>query len=150
MSAYILTAAGAVFLTAAAGMILPDGKLNKSVNFVLRLVCIGILVSPLAGIFNFDAESGADADVDYDYIVSVFSQSQSEELEKLVKDELGIECGCEVVIIYEDGTFKQTDVNICTDNVEYEEISALREYLKELGYININVYEEGDRIHQGQ
>lgn len=49
MTAYITVAAGAVFLTVVVGMIIPDGKLNKSVNFVLRMACILILISPEIG-----------------------------------------------------------------------------------------------------
>ena len=52
MTAYIATAAGVVFLTVIADMIIPEGKLNKVINFVLRIACILILISPVFGFFS--------------------------------------------------------------------------------------------------
>ncbi len=139
MTAYISLAAGAVFLTVVVGMIIPEGKLNKSVNFVLRIACIFILISPVFGIFNLKLPEEDGGIVDYDYVCSVYSQSQSEQLEKMIEENIGVQCDCEVKIIYEDGSFRENGVTIYTNNVESGLIEDILSYLSELGYININV-----------
>ena len=67
MTAYLVTACGAVFLSVVVSFIIPQGKLAKTITFVLRIVCIAILISPLAQIFTISDES-FDSMVDYDYI----------------------------------------------------------------------------------
>ncbi len=142
MTAYIATAAGAVFLTVIVGMIIPEGKLNKSINFVLRIACILILISPVFNIFKIELPEADGGIVDYEYICDVFSESQSSQLEKMIAEELGVQCSCEVEIIYEDGSFKENGVTVLTYNVESGVIENIQSYLKELGYININVNEK--------
>ena len=142
MTAYIATAAGAVFLTVIVGMIMPEGKLNKPVNFVLRIACIAILISPVFSIFDItisDEESGL---VDYGYVSEVFSDSQSDALQDKLAEKFGVQCECRVDIVYEDGAFREKGVTIYPQDVEKELIDDIVAYLKELGYININVHEE--------
>ena len=142
MTTYIAVAAGAVFLTVVVGMIIPEGKLHTSVNFVLRIACIFILISPIAQIFDISLSEGGEGDVDFDYICQVYSEGQSSQLEKLIEENIGIECDCDVEIVYEDGSIKENGVTIYTDNVESALIDDIVSYLKELGYININVNEK--------
>ncbi len=142
MTAYIATAAGVVFLTVIAGMIIPEGKLNKVINFVLRIACILILISPVFGFFSEDLSDGEQNLVDYDYVADVFAESQSRELERLVEQKFSIECQCSVEIVYEDGEIREKGVSIVTYNVEEQLIEEIQSYLKELGYININVNEK--------
>ena len=144
MTSYITIAIGAVFLTVIVGMIIPEGKLSKSVNFVLRIACILVLVSPVFNIFDIELESDEDSIIDYEYVCDVFSESQSSQLEKLIMENVGVECACKVEIIYKDGSFVENGVTIYTDNVEKEVIEVILSYLKELGYININIDEEID------
>ena len=70
MTAYLVTACGAVFLSVVVSFIIPQGKLNKTITFVLRIVCIGILISPLANLFSISDEQFDDM-VDYEYICNV-------------------------------------------------------------------------------
>ena len=144
MTAYIATAAGAVFLTVIAGMLMPEGKLGKTINFVLRIVCIAILISPVFKIFELDLESGGGGAVDYEYVCEVLSHSQSRALENLIEENMGVDCRCLVEVVYEDGAITQTSVTVCTDNVEKEVNDGIVSYLRELGYININVHEKTD------
>lgn len=145
MTSYITIAIGAVFLTVIVGMIIPEGKLSKSVNFVLRIACIFILISPVFSIFDLDVEIGdGDSLIDYEYVCDVYSESQSSQLEELIAENLGVECVCEIEIIYKDGAFVENGVTIYTNNVENEVIESILSYLKELGYININIDEETD------
>ena len=142
MTAYISLAAGAVFLTVIVSFIIPKGKLCKSINFVVRVACMLILIVPVTGIFNMSLEDGGQLIVDYDYICDVYSDSQSRTLERMIEENLGIECVCEVEIIYEDGAFKENGVTIFGDFVESDTINKIQSYLTELGYININVNEK--------
>ena len=52
MKGYLLTAAGVIFLSVMVSLLMPEGKLNKSITFVMRLICILVLIQPLTGIFN--------------------------------------------------------------------------------------------------
>ena len=61
MKAYLLTAVGVIFLTVIVSFIVPEGKLKKSVNFVLRLVSICVLIQPVTKIFSFAPEKESAA-----------------------------------------------------------------------------------------
>ena len=47
-------------------------------------------------------------------------------------------------MVFEDGAITQTSVTVCTDNVEKEVNDGIVSYVRELGYININVHEKTD------
>lgn len=142
MTTYLALSAGIIFLTVLLSFIIPEGKLNKSINFVVRIACIFILVSPIISIFDFSAATTQDDLVDYDYLCDVYSDTQSDQLEKMIFDATGIECQCIVDFTYEDGVFRENGVTILTDFVDSVTIGKIQAYLKELGYININVNEE--------
>lgn len=142
MTQYILLAVGAVFLTVVAGMLVPEGKLNKAITFVLRSACIFILITPLFGVFDINLDDGEDVIIDYGYVCEVYSENQSRLLEDMIAENTGAKCVCTVEIIYEDGAFKENGVNIVTDTVEDGLIGDIVSYLRELGYININVNEK--------
>ena len=142
MTAYLLTAAGVIFLTVIVGFIIPDGKLNKSVNFILRLVCIGVLLQPVSGIFNFAPDGQAQL-TDYEYVCSVYSDTQSRQLEKEIKKEFDIDCECTVEIVFEEGEIKENGVIVFVQAKDGEKVDLIWEYLKSSGYINITVNEKG-------
>ena len=52
MKVYLLTAAGVIFLSVVVSLLIPEGKLHKSVTFVMRLICIVVLIQPVTGIFK--------------------------------------------------------------------------------------------------
>ena len=142
MTSYLLTAAGVIFLSLIVGFIIPEGKLNKSINFVLRLICIGVLLQPVTGIFDFSTAQSSQL-ADYDYICSVYSKTQSEQLSKDIKENLGIQCDCTVSVIFEDGEIKENGVSIFVEECDEEKVNLIWEYLKSAGYINITVHEKG-------
>ena len=142
MTAYLLTAAGVIFLTVIVSFIIPDGKLNKSVNFILRLVCIGVLLQPVTQLFNFSPTAEAPL-ADYEYICGIYSQTQSEQLEKEVTENLGIPCDCTVAVTFEDGKISESGVTVFVEDCDDEKVNFISEYLKGLGYINITVNEKG-------
>lgn len=143
MTAYLLTATGVIFLTVVIGFIVPEGKLNKSVNFVLRLACIFVLIQPVTKIFDF-SDAQAKSLTDYEYICSVYSQNQSEALTDKILQDLDLECDCVVSVVFEDGKILENGVTVNTNFVDDETIKNITEYLKELGYINITVNEKTD------
>ena len=142
MTAYLLTAAGVIFLTVIVSFIIPDGKLNKSVNFILRLVCIGVLLQPVTQLFNFTPTAETPL-ADYEYICDIYSKTQSEQLEKEVSENLGISCDCTVAVIFDDGKISESGVTVFVEECDAEKVSFISEYLKGLGYINITVNEKG-------
>ena len=58
MKEYLLTAVGVIFLSVIVSLIVPDGKLNKTIVFIMRMVCIFVLIQPVSGIFKI-----TDADI---------------------------------------------------------------------------------------
>lgn len=142
MTAYLLSAAGVIFLTVIVSFIIPEGKLNKSVNFILRLVCIGVLLQPVTQLFKF-APTEEKPLADYEYICGVYSQTQSEQLENEVRKNLNIECECVVSVEFADGKISENGVAVFVENCDNEKVDFIKEYLQELGYINITVNEKG-------
>lgn len=141
MKTYLLSAAGVIFLTVLISFIVPEGKMKKSVNFVLRLVGIAVLVQPLTGIFKF-SDNKADKSYDYEYVCQVYSQNQSNLLTQKVTDDLGYDCVCVVEIVYDGTQIKENGVTVQLDYAESEKIATITEYLQGLGYINITVNEK--------
>ncbi len=147
MTAYLLTAAGVIFLTVIVSFIIPDGKLNKSVNFILRLVCIGVLLSPVTKLFDLTPTAGENL-ADYDYICEIYSQTQSEAVKKSVEENLNLQCDCHVSITMNDGVINEDGVTVYVEDCDSEKVKIIEEYLKSIGYINISVNEKGNRILQ--
>ncbi len=140
MKAYLLSAFGVIFLAVITSYIVPEGKLKKTINFVLRVVCITVLLSPVGNLISLDGATDGEA-FDYDYICSVYSANQSLLLQNKLSDELGIDCDCVVAVIFEDDSIKENGVTVYGIK-DADERKIIVEYLKELGYININVNEE--------
>ena len=57
MKTYLLTAAGVIFLSVIISLVIPEGKLNKSIVFVMRMACILVLIQPITGIFKISSAS---------------------------------------------------------------------------------------------
>ncbi|MDE7257501.1 MAG: stage III sporulation protein AF [Clostridia bacterium] len=143
MKAYLLTAAGVIFLTVIISFIVPEGKLKKSVNFVLRLVSIGMLINPITKIFSFTPTGGSVA-YDYDYVCEVYSQNQSRLLTQKINDELGYDCVCRVEILYDGTKISENGVTVSGNFENVQTVEQITEYLEGLGYINITVNETTD------
>lgn len=139
MKAYLLSAAAVIFLSVIVSLIIPEGKLNKTIVFVMRMVCIFVLIQPVTGIFKIKSSSADSPMFDYEYICSVYSDNQSKQLEQLILKEYGEESDCAVSVIYDEGSFKVSGVDVQL-TAENEKINEIYEYLVKLGYINITVY----------
>lgn len=88
MKTYLLTAAGVIFLSVIVSLLIPEGKLNKSIVFVMRLACIFVLIQPITGIFKIKSSTVNEPLYDYEFICKVYSDNQSEQLEKLIAEKL--------------------------------------------------------------
>lgn len=144
MKAYLLSAAGVIFLSVIVSLIVPEGKMHKMVTFSMRLICILVLISPLVSLFKGGVDNtGSGGDIDYAFVEQVYSQHQSEELEKLILKELSAETDCSVTVLYDGKDFKVNSVAV-EINENFEKFNGqIYEYLEGLGYINITVYAKG-------
>ena len=123
MKAYLFTAAGVIFLSVIVSLLIPDGKLNKSITFVMRMACILVLLQPVTGIFKIGETTSKEPMYDYVYICKVYSDNQSEQLEKVLKEKFGEE-----------------SVNVEVNTQKNQTITEIYAYLEQSGYINITVY----------
>ena len=140
MKTYLITAAGVIFLSVVVSLIIPEGKLNKTITFVMRMACILVLIQPITGIFKISSSSSREPMYYYVYISEVYSDNQSSALKKLLDEKFpDIDC-CLVEVIYENGNFKVDSVTVTTEKQDEKLISEIYAYLEELKYINITVY----------
>lgn len=140
-SEYLYVALGVVFLSVIAGLLVPDGKLKKSINFVLRLISICVLINPVINLFGIE-EQVENFTLDYDYICQIYSKNQSALLTEKVIEDCGEECVCTVEVVYEDEKIKENGVTVTGNFLDAQAINKIMEYLKELGYIDITVNDE--------
>lgn len=140
MQAYLLSAVGVIFISVVVSLLIPDGKLNKTIVFVMRLIGIFVLIQPIKGIFHLPEGESAQY-FDSGFVAAAYSENQSRSLERLLAETFSAETECRVDVGYEDGGFKVrgVEVQIAKDGDLIEEIYA---YLEKLGYINISVYAE--------
>lgn len=140
MKAYLLTAAGVIFLSVIVSLLIPEGKLHKTVTFVMRLVCLLVLIQPVTGIFKIGDTETTSKYFDYEFVEDVYTDHQSRELEKLLQKEFGQKTECIVDVEYEDGQFKVEKVLVALEKDGAKFINQIYAYLEKLNYINITVY----------
>ena len=138
MKTYLLTAAGVIFLSVIVSLIIPEGKLNKTIVFVMRMACILVLIQPITGIFKISQTANDAPLYDYVYICKVYSDNQSEQLEKLLYEKFSEECECTVEIVHDNGNFKVESVTV--EVKDEKSIGEIYAYLEQLNYKNIQVY----------
>lgn len=143
MKTYLICAASVIFLSVIVTILIPEGKLHKTITFVMRLICIFILIQPLTGIFDIFATNSETDLADYDYVAKIYSDHQSEQLEKLLAEEFGGNYQCFVEVNYIDEDFKVSSITVETDKNSADNLEQIYEYLEEKGYINITVYATG-------
>lgn len=139
MTEYLITACGTVFLSVIISFIIPQGRLNSAITFVIRMICIVILVLPLTQLFT-DVKGGGEL-ADYDYICAFYSENQSKALDKALEEEFGIEVQCDLTIAHGSEGFYLESVNVGVPTEYYSLSDKIYEYLHEADYINITVYE---------
>ena len=144
MKAYLLTAAGVIFLSVIVSLLIPEGKLHKTVTFVMRLVCLLVLIQPVTGIFKIGDTETTSKYFDYEFVEDVYTDHQSRELEKLLQKEFGQKTECIVDVEYKDGQFKAEKVQVALEKDGAKFINQIYAYLEKLNYINITVYAKSD------
>ena len=145
MKTYLLSAAGVIFLSVIVSLLMPEGKLNKSVTFAMRIICILVLIQPLTALVkrgDSANDAAVESMVDYEYVCTVYQNHQSVQLENLLKTEFGIDTDCTVFVEYADGEFSVVGAEIRLDRNNAKLIDKIYAYLDGLGYINITVYAE--------
>ena len=142
MKIFLLSATGVIFLSVIISLLIPEGKLNKTITFIMRIICIMVMIQPLTGIFGVKDTDGDAGSVDYVYVCEIYSRHQSGELEKLIFEKLGARTKCSVEVVYEDKEFKVNGVTVVTEENNSQLIKNIYEYLGQLQYINISVYAE--------
>ena len=144
MKTYLISATAVIFLSVIVSLIIPEGKLNKTIVFIMRMACIFVLIQPITGIFKISAGATNSAFYDYEYICKVYSDNQSEQLEKIIEEKFEVESTCIVNIVYKDGEFRADRVRVEINQTNDKIIKDIYEYLEELKYINISVYAKSD------
>jgi hypothetical protein len=144
MRNYIAVAVGAVFLSVVISFIIPDGKLNKTITFILRSATILILITPVTQLFNISIASSDGDIIDYEWICATYSKSQSEILKNAIYEKFETDCDCYIEFVYSDGQFSENGVTVTLNSTDEKTKNAIYEYLQELGYIYINVNETAD------
>lgn len=140
MQKYLLSAAGVIFLSVIVSLLIPEGKLNKTITFVMRLICIVVLIQPITGIFKISPTDTNTAFFDSEYVSARYSEHQSSQLELLLSNEFTVDTDCMVSIEYEDGQFKVKGVEVAINSADANLIEEINAYLEKAGYINISVY----------
>ena len=144
MKIYLISATAVIFLSVIVSLIIPEGKLNKTIIFIMRMACILVLLQPITGIFKRSSSAANSAFYDYEYICRVYSDNQSEQLEKAIAEKFSIESSCIINIVYKDGEFSVEQVSVEINEANDKIIQDIYEYLVELNYINISVYAKSD------
>ena len=142
MKTFLLSATGVIFLSVIISLLIPEGKLNKTITFIMRLICIMVMIQPLTGIFGVKDAQGEVKEPDYAYVCEIYSEHQSGELEKLIFEHFGVRTKCSVEVIYSNDEFKVNGVTVVTEENNSQLIKNIYEYLGQLQYINITVYAE--------
>ena len=127
MKTYLLSAAAAIFLSVIISLLVPEGKLNKTITFIMRLVCILVLIQPITGLFKLSQQWPTDSTVDYVFVESVYSDHQSAQLEKLIKTEFEKRCKNYDYLVVEGAGGITCPFNMATEQL------LLPEVIKELG-----------------
>lgn len=106
---------------------MPEGKIGKFINGILKLFCLSVMIAPLFALFEkFTGESpagdgsdSAGAELDDDFIEYMFGKRAQEEansLEELLEEEFAIGVSAEILWDYAEYAYNVTNVNIKIEN----------------------------------
>ena len=126
MQAYIWAVCGAVIISALAAILLPEGKIGKFINGILKLFCLAVMIAPLFALVeqfmgNPPQEGGesAEAELDDDFIEYMFARRAEEEakaLDELLEEEFKIAVSTEILWDYAEYAYNVTEVSIKIEN----------------------------------
>ncbi len=138
MSAYLTVAVGTVFVSALCAILIPEGRLKGTITFIMRLLCLAALAAPLKNFIQYDFNQ-QQSWVDYSFLCEAYAEDQERALESALKKQTGVDCECEITIVYNNGNFEQSAVQVNVMTEDSQVLSLIYEYLTELNYINITV-----------
>ena len=126
MQAYIWAVCGAVIISALAAILLPEGKIGKCINGILKLFCLAVMIAPLFALveqFIGNPPQGggesAEAELDDDFIEYMFARRAEEEakaLDELLEEEFKIAVSTEILWDYAEYAYNVTEVSIKIEN----------------------------------
>lgn len=99
MSAYILSVCGAVIFSSLVMIILPDGKIGKFINGILKLTCVFIMLSPIISKVDElkpnedDTQTSSEISLDLNYLEYFYdlqAQNLSDEIKSVIENEFEI------------------------------------------------------------
>ncbi len=104
MEKYVLAVCGAVILSALVTILLPEGKIGKFVNGMLKVFCVFVMLVPLYNLFaDFSlpaaGESSSEIELDGQFIDAVYSaraEQQAKALEETLAEEQGVQIAAEI------------------------------------------------------
>ena len=143
MKIYLISAAGVIFLSVIVSLLIPEGKLSKTILFVMKLACIIVLLQPIKGLFKINKTESDEPLSDYTYICGVYSDELSRQYGDALTKKFGFECNSEVKVGFNEGKFKVETVSVEINSQDENKIEEIYEYLRKEGYINITVYAKG-------
>lgn len=107
MQNYILSVSGAVLIAAIATILLPESKIGKFINGIMKVFCLLIIFLPLPGlaktIFGKEAPSFAVSgelepdDAFLDYMFSARAREQEESVEAVLEEQFGLVVKTQIV-----------------------------------------------------
>ena len=99
MAAYILAVCGAVLLATLVTILLPDGKIGKFINGILRLFCVLILMLPIYNLVDqwrkdgFSATTNGKIELDNSFLehnYAIWAEEKKAQIQKVVEEEFKI------------------------------------------------------------
>ncbi len=120
MKAYILSVCGAVVLSALAVVLLPEGKMGKFIDGMLRILCLAVMVSPLFRFlhdFQFPEKEQTVSDIELDerflrYFYGERAAREAERVEETLEAEFSV------------GVRVQIEVNIVGSGYERSKVTV--------------------------
>ena len=118
MQAYIWAVCGAVIISALAAILMPEGKIGKFINGILKLFCLSVMIAPLFALFEkFTGEPPAGDGSDFiEYMFGKRAQEEADSLEELLEEEFAIGVSAEILWDYAEYAYNVTNVNIKIEN----------------------------------
>lgn len=126
METYILSVCGAVLVSAVAVILMPEGKIGKFLDGILKLFCMLVILLPIPGLLGtfLNNDGGAEGSagevsMDSDFIGYVFSmraESEEEALCQKLNQEYGIGVQAQILWEYAEYAYNVTKVLVKIEN----------------------------------
>ncbi len=140
MKEYAISLISLLFLSVIISVIIPKGKLNGCILFVLRIVCVAIMVTPLTQIFKISEHDKYI--ISYEDVCSIYEINQQKIIEKEIEYKFSISSQCFVDLELKENKLNIIEVRVYVDQKNLKNSVEICEYLRSLNYINITVNEK--------